>query len=65
MLEALCRGTIADGLLEHEFDGRSPAKVFGTASAVTMFFESTGNVERDAGVQAAIRTTKNVQAVIH
>jgi hypothetical protein len=65
MLEALCRSTIAGGLLEHEFDGCSSAQVFCTASAITMFFEPAGNIERDAGVQAAVRTAKNVQAVIH
>ena len=65
MLEALCRSTIACGLLEHEFEGCSSAQVFCTASAIAMFLEPAGDVERDAGVQAAVRTAKNVKAVVH
>ena len=65
MFQAQRSAAIADGPLEHEFDRCSSAQVFCAASAVTMFFEPAGNVERDAGVETTVCTTKNVQAVIH
>ncbi len=65
MLEAQRRGTIAGGFLEYEFDGRSSTQVFCAANAATMFFEAPGNIERNTGIETAIRTAKNVQAVAH
>ena len=65
MFEAQRRSTISGRLLEHELDGCSSAQVFGAADATAMFLEPAGNVERNAGVETAVGTSKNVQAVTH
>ncbi len=65
IFQAQRRGTIPGGTLEYEFDGCSSAQVFCAPNAVTMLFETARNVERDAGIETAVCTAKNVQAVTH
>jgi hypothetical protein len=61
----LRRGAITGGLLEDEFDGRPAPQILGAANALTMFLEPSRDVQRDAGVETAVSTAEDVQAVTH
>lgn len=64
VFQALRGCPVPGGPFEHEFQRRAPTQVFRAAGAVAVFLEAPLDVERNAGVQAAVGAAKNVETVI-
>ena len=55
--------TITEALFEHELEGSPAAQILGAAAAALMLTKSPVDVNGDAGIQTAICTANNVQAI--